>query len=382
MRTHGRRRFSRRGLAVTASLLVHALVALLLVSRPRREVLPFPAPSEVPITFEVGEPSGVPAPSPRAEAAPDARPHRRGPRAAPVPAPRAEAEPSAGEAAPPPETDGVASSPGAPVGGGPAIDLSLGALGASTTARIAGPAPEATLEAKPHRWPSLDELRVKVERQEDAAANVAKGRVDPVLYDYLRDARVRFHDEAKKVAEEIPLGAGATVRSWGRGYAAKIEEWQRGQAGPPPGADGDRPPADVLGGYGHATSAARVGAEVRTVELCMDVAASRTSPPVVRRGSGVPALDRIALDAFARAAAVRPAPADLRAGLACYELRVSAHRMPPVPMLSCSFDIGGEGVACAWPFKRITKVTGRLLSVDYEHDAPPPDKPSLLRRPR
>jgi hypothetical protein len=138
----------------------------------------------------------------------------------------------------------------------------------------------------------------------------------------------------------------------------------------------------VLGGYGHAVSAARAGAEVRTVELCLDVEGGRARPPVVRRGSGVPALDRIALDAFTRAVDVRPTPADLRAGLACYELRVSAHRMPPVPMLSCSFDIGSAPLRCAWPFKRITKVTGRLVSVDYERGATRSDKPSLLRRPR
>jgi hypothetical protein len=172
------------------------------------------------------------------------------------------------------------------------------------------------------------------------------------------------------------------VRSWGRGYAAKIEEWQRGQATPPPGAEGDRPPADILGGYGHATSAAKTGAEVRSVELCMDMEAGRASAPVLRRGSGVPALDRVALDAFTRSVAARPAPADLRAGLACYELKVSAFRMPPVPMLSCSFDIGGSGASCAWPFKRITGVTGRLLSVDYERSDPRTAKPSLIRRPR
>lgn len=381
MRAQGRR-FSRRGFAVAASLVVHALVAVFLVSRPQRPLAP-PPTREAPVTFELNGPSAEPAPAPPPrEEAPSAPRPRAGGRATRVaPAPRAPAPSPAGEGTPAPAPPSEAES-GADVPGGPAIDLSLGALGASTTARIAGPAPEATLEAKPHARPSVDELRVIVERAEDAAANVARGRVDPVLYDYLRGARARFRDEATKIAEEIPLGAGATVRSWGRGYAAKIEEWQRGQANPPPGAEGDRPPADILGGYGHATSAAKTGAEVRSVELCMDMEAGRASAPVLRRGSGVPALDRVALDAFTRAVAARPAPADLRAGLACYELKVSAFRMPPVPMLSCSFDIGGSGASCAWPFKRITGVTGRLLSVDYERSDPRTAKPSLIRRPR
>ncbi len=187
-----------------------------------------------------------------------------------------------------------------------------------------------------------------VERADDAAANVERGRVDPVLYDYLRGARVRFHDEARKIAEAIPLGAGATVRSWGRGYAAKVEESQRGQASAAPGAEGYRPPADVLGGYGHAESAARAGAEVRSVELCLDVEGGRTSAPVLRRGSGVPALDRIALDAFTRAVARaaragRPPPGGRL-------LRAARQRLPhasrPDAELQPRHRFGGASCTC------------------------------------
>jgi hypothetical protein len=66
----------------------------------------------------------------------------------------------------------------------------------------------------------------------------------------------------------------------------------------------------------------------------------------------------------------------VRAETACYELRISAYRMPPLPFLSCALDL--DGVTCAWPFKKVTDVGSHLLSVDY--GASP--APSLLRRAR
>jgi hypothetical protein len=49
-------------------------------------------------------------------------------------------------------------------------------------------------------------------------------------------------------------------------------------------------------------------------------------------------------------------------------------------MVGCVFDL--DGVSCFWPFKKITSVKGRLLSVDYEHGEADSAKRSLLRRAR
>jgi hypothetical protein len=49
-------------------------------------------------------------------------------------------------------------------------------------------------------------------------------------------------------------------------------------------------------------------------------------------------------------------------------------------MLSCGF--GAEGFTCMWPFKRITDVKARLLSVDRSASEGRPTGHSLLRRPR
>jgi hypothetical protein len=227
-------------------------------------------------------------------------------------------------------------------------------------------------------------MRIDLERQQDAVANVERGRVDPVLYDLLRGARTRFESEARRLAETLALGPGETARGWGRGYLQNVERATR------PGADREasadlRPDAerrrpDVLGGYNETIRAANAGAEERWSEVCLDVAPGREPRPTLRRGSGFVALDRLAVDAFAKAIAARPLPADVRAGLACYEMRISAYRVPPLPMLSCGF--GADGFTCMWPFKRITSVKGRLVSVDRSASEGAQAGRSLLRRAR
>ena len=73
------------------------------------------------------------------------------------------------------------------------------------------------MRARPRRF-DVDELRVELERQQDAVANVDKGRTDPLLYEYLRGARSRFLDDAEKLADDLTIGPGDMVRAWGRGY--------------------------------------------------------------------------------------------------------------------------------------------------------------------
>jgi hypothetical protein len=278
------------------------------------------------------------------------------------------------------------------VGEAPRIDLSFGALRDEVKGRFGGsPPPEATLRARPGR-PSVDELRVEMERQQDAVANVDKGRVDPLLYEYLRGARSRFMQDAERLAEDLAVGAGDTVRAWGRGYLNTVRDVNRGVIGarpdaPPEGGGDTRNEtsrgADVLGAYGEAHRQAAAGAEERTAEVCLDVAAGRETAVSLRRGSGNAALDRLTVESFTKAIAARPVPPDARRGLACYELRISAFRMPPLPFVACSFDIGITAPTCVWPFKKVTSVKGRLLTVEYPPtDGSAPRHPSLLRKPR
>jgi hypothetical protein len=394
---------ARRGrVAWCLSALAHALAAALLLalSRGRR-----PAPDQVrgpaPLEFEIAE-RALGTPTPR-QGSPAARPAP-----APVERPRPDKD---GRLAARPVTDGTsgpedtserdrsappdatASAPGPAARAGSdraPPDLSLGALSLDARRRLAGPAPEAELRATPHLRPSVDELRVEVERQEDAVANVEKGRVDPILFDYLRGARTRFEADARRLAEAIPMGARATMRSWERGYLQRVDEVNRGrgagrgpgqQSGLPPRGRGDTPFSDVLGAYDETAGEADAGAEERIAEVCLDVGPGKVAAPSLRRRSGNLALDHLAVDSFARAIAARPVPADTRAGLACFEVRIKAFRMPPVPVLSCGFD-EHDNFGCVWPFKKITAVTGRLLSVDYAHHESATASRSLLRRAR
>jgi hypothetical protein len=90
---------------------------------------------------------------------------------------------------------------GAPIGAeGQGVDLSIGALPPSLLRQLAGPARDALSQSRAKRRFSVDELRVETERQEDAIANVEKGRADPILYDYLRGARRRFETDARRLA--------------------------------------------------------------------------------------------------------------------------------------------------------------------------------------
>jgi hypothetical protein len=292
---------------------------------------------------------------------------------------------------PEPRAPPVGEAPAAPAagsGGGVAPDLSLRALPPEARARLVGPPPEAELRSRPQR-PSLEERRAEIEREEDAIANVRAGRVDPLLFEYLRGARRRFEEDARRLAEGLPLGPRETMRAWGGGYLQHVEDVHRmaaagknrdGPASTDPRVVADEPRPDLFAGYDEATRAANAGAEVRRAEICLDVSPGRETTASLRKSSGNAALDRVALNAFARSAAARPVPPDARRGLACYEIRIAAFRMPPLPAIACGWD--EKGITCAWPFKRITSVTGHLLSVEYPPPKNAPPNRSLLRSAR
>ena len=270
-----------------------------------------------------------------------------------------------------------------------ATRLSLDDLSTDARARLAGADSDRAL---PERVPriSVDRLRAAREREEAALANVRAGRVDPFLHDYVRDARARFEEGARRIAAELPLDAQKTAETWVHGYAARVAEAsarataaRNGAArdrdtrdGEPPEPSTERRP-DILGAYGETVRAADAGAIERHVTVCVTVAAGRAPVVAVKRESRDPALDQLAREAFARATAARPVPGDAHAANACYDLRIRAFRMPPVPVFSCGID--KDGPTCAWPFKKITSVTVHLESVDYPDDH---DPPSLLRRAR
>ena len=383
--------------AWAVSALAHALLAgaLLWTGRAPRiaepaieiEINPPARPDDEPPTAPVVRPGDARVPSvPRRRALGQHPDVPSAPTPAPAPTPTRAPAAASGPVAP---TDDRSSEVTIPDSGrGRSPDLSLGGLPARVQDELAGPAPppEITLQRRPHR-PSVDELRVELERKQDSVANVRAGRVDPLLYDYLRGAKARLESEALRLAEEISIGPAAAARGWGRGYLERVREVTRRDAADEDQADlrddAARRRPDVLAAYGEAARAADAGAERREVEICVDVAPGRESKAMVRRGSGNAALDRVAVDSFEKAAAARPVPPDSRAGRACYEVTISAHRLPPLPTVGCGFDLSDLSKSrCSWPYKKLTAVSSRLVSVEYPPAPGAGRTGSLLRAPR
>jgi len=385
---------SRSWAAWVTSASLHALIVVLVLragDRAARRAPAAPPPEIVELDVELRADDAIPPPP--EDVAPAPAPSRRGP--SPSPSPR---QAGRGDKQDLPSRATSSSSPSAPeaergeeAGDAARVDLSLGGLSDDVKGRIAGPPPPGTLRAPPRRF-DVDELRAESDRQRDAVNNVDAGRVDPLLYDYLRGARARFEERARRLADELAVGAGGSLQGWARGYLHTVEEVNSGRIGardgPPREGGGDTrneisPHADVLGAYGEANRQAESGAEERRAQICLDVAAGRETAVVLRRSSGNSALDRLAVESFTKAVAVRPVPPDARRGLACYELSVAALRVPPLPVFACSFDIGFRAPSCVWPFKKITKVNGKLLTVEYPAAGGDKKKgPSLLRKPR
>ncbi len=313
---------------------------------------------------------------------------------APAPSRRATVPRSAAPSAPtlpvppplPTPAPRLSDTPASPPSPTHSADLSFGALADAAKARVAeGTRPGEDLErllvpppAPVGARPSVDELRADAERRADGVQNVRAGRAHPLLFDYLRDARDRLTPAAQRIAEALPLGPAETVRGWGRGYLGAVDEAHHGAFAPAkPGADhpfgGTRP--DVLGAYNEAERQAESGAETRTAEVCLGVAPGHAAMVTLRRSSGNAALDRLAVDSFRAAGDERAPGPDVRPALACYRVRISAHRVPPLP--SVSFDFARRRLI--YPLKRITDVSVELESVDFGSK---PQSSTLLHTPQ
>jgi hypothetical protein len=253
------------------------------------------------------------------------------------------------------------------------IDLSFEGLGDGAKQRASAPPDSGEIDplllppAEPlGRRRSPAELHAEAERRADAVENVRAGRAHPLLYDYLRNARDLLTPEATRIADSLPLGPAVAAKGWWRGYLGRLAEVNRGNTIDPPRAPdeevGGRRP-DVLGAYREMERQAKSGAEERTAGVCLGVAPSHVVTVTLRRSSGNAALDRLAIDSFQSASLARPVVADIRPGLACYLVRISTYRMPPLPSLSFGWKNSHPDVI--YPLKRISHVSVELESVDY-----------------
>lgn len=360
----------RRRAAFAASVVLHVGIAWLVQRvasdrrvEPRRPVVP-----AEPVSISIVETPERRSRPERAQVAPTDRrpePKRATPRTGHVAAP-APPEPER-LLAPEPIRAPAAGAP--PQVAPPKIDLSFAALPQAAQQRVtvppAGEDVERLLVPPADRPRTVDQLRADFERRAAAIENVRAGRADPLHFDYLRGARERLTPEATRIAEELPLGPAETVKGWGRGYLGRLGEINRGTARDLPESPRDDPfgpRPDVLGGYREMERQAASGAVERTAHVCLGVAPGHDVVVTLRRSSGNAALDRVALDSFRASANARPVAAEVRPGLACYRVRISAYRIPPTPSIGFGWK---NGPKVLYPLKRITEVSVELESLDY-----------------
>ena len=264
-------------------------------------------------------------------------------------------------------------------------DLSFNGLGDAAKQRVAAvPNPQEDLERllvpPPEvtgRRRTLSEALASAERRADAVDNVRVGRAHPLHFEYLRHARGLIVAEADRLGDQLRLDAHDTLEGWARGYLDRIREVNRNAGRDAPTSrdviGGQRP--DVLGAFNEAEVQAASGAARRAAHVCLGVAPNHPVVVTLRRSSGIERLDQIAIASFQSATTARPMASDVRAGLACYRVGISAYRMPPLPTLSLGWKNGRPELI--HPLKRVDRITVELESVDY---GPPLGPPSLLRR--
>jgi hypothetical protein len=236
--------------------------------------------------------------------------------------------------------------------------------------RLLVPAPELI-----GKRPTLSEVHAAAEREADAVANVRHGRAHPLHFDYLRHARDLVRAQADRLGDALQLDAEETLAGWARGYLDSVRE--RGQRDSPPSpAPFGGPHSDVLRAYGEAGAQAASGAKRQVAHVCLGVAPAHPVVVTLRRSSGNERLDAIAVASFQQAAGARAVAPDVRPGLACYVVGVSAYRVPPLPTLGFGWKNGRPELI--HPLKRVDQIIVELESLDYGPRAGPP---SLLRRP-
>jgi hypothetical protein len=335
--------------ALVISLAAHALVAVMLWRLAGRQQRPRPD-GTIEITVET-RPAPAPTPPPVVDQAPPARgkdPVRR-PRRQEVPAG------SRAAAAASPEPDRAAAPSPSPDllrmrKPGDSLSLDWGAFQA--VEGTAAPAPAGSRGPRESAAPSTAQ-RVAEMLAPSGEDNVRNGKVHPQFYDYLRDAKARFHPALATVEKDAgePKVAGF-FKGWWRSYLQDLAE-RKGVPDP------------------RETGEEMKGAVELTCDICLTVRLGETPELEVIHHSISEEVDREALMALRHAVDARPLtepllPAGARrdgAGKArvCYRFSATARRLPPT-LPGCGFDEVTLKAGCTWPLKKIFHSDVKLIS--------------------
>jgi hypothetical protein len=119
----------------------------------------------------------------------------------------------------------------------------------------------------------------------------------------------------------------------------------------------------MLDGYNRMMRAAADGADRLACSICVVLGAGGSPEPAVAQSSGRPPFDKLAAEAVRKAARLRAPPAGLKPVRACYLAEARFHRVPPIPVVGCSFDESKPSLDCYYPTKKILRWSVKLQSI-------------------
>jgi hypothetical protein len=353
-------------LPLAVSIAGHALAGLLLARTDLRAPAPPPPPAP-PLALEVELLVDTPA----ATATPVAEP-----RAIPRPRP-----PPASSRRPPPPPALAQSTPGLRRPSErerprPPLSLALDFRAIDRLAQTGVLRPE---EASPTAPPPVrprpstfgERLATRV-REAGARRNVALGKVHPQVFDYMRDAHKVFAPDPEIVSLDprAPGTVKSSLRQWGGGLAEAYRSWRRELENPHARRREDDPDRrirpDILEHYNRILEGNRKAAEGLDAQVCLLVEPGATPRVELGKTSGNQEVDQAAIDALTRASHRRQSELDLKEQRACYSFAVKVVRVPPLPVVGCTFDEMELTASCYYPLKKGMEISVSLDSVDYD----------------
>jgi hypothetical protein len=206
----------------------------------------------------------------------------------------------------------------------------------------------------------LDEILAR----DQAVRDVEEGRVHPHLYAVLRDAEGLLRPTwSLSEGDRRGLGTlGGSYKRWLSGlvdnYLKALREYTQAQRRMPD--DPDRP--KLLEHYSALLKAADEAASSLSCQVCVTFGQGEDPRVAVEQSSHRPPFDELARVALLRAARMRRPTADIKPTRACYEFTALFHRIPPLPVVGCSFDESKPAIACYYPTKKILRAKVKLVS--------------------
>lgn len=240
-------------------------------------------------------------------------------------------------------------------------------------------APDGKGQLSTRQTPTKDKLHAEPEARR-AARNIRRmlsvdqarrdlqdGRVSPHLYDLVRAAEGVFRPTwaltkgDKRGLGSVANGLRSFSRQLGKNYLAGIKDYMDPKS--TRGALDDQQTPAALEQYGRLRRAAEDGADALQCTYCVELRPGEAPRVNLARRSGKSAFDKQAREALNMALRLRPAGAKEDPVEACYLFTAKFFRVPPLPVVGCTFDEVQLTAECFYPFKKVLRSNVKLVGV-------------------